>query len=815
MTSETVSPSSGLLSRDSIEGLKAIARSRANAENDQVALPELQAVSELVSKVAPARNAMGVIFSGWQRIAGRRLPPGVARQDINRLFDSLSGIKDGTLLATIMGAPAVMLWFYQQMVRLSGKEMADAFPDGTWQFYVEYSMREDTARHANETRGFDAALRRQKIALPPADRVTAWVMAAIHCLHNYNALLENEWRERAAIEALRVVTESLPDAEKYARLYRSWETKRPFDLPAEAGEQSYVAYRRQVFNQFMAQATTRLPDASLRVWAQKLRGLEASDLRNYQRQMSILAYLDPGPYNETRTPIPLEKAHIGLIYQGRYFLIPVCQPDQPKPPSIQALRAQITDIFQQPPSAKTSESLIPLAEIRRSEWPALREKLSTALVSKLDALRYAPILLNCDPRPRNQPLAELRLAERGIGDHALTIFDTSDSFVFDQSHIFFDGVWGAALAEIITDEATYWGIYLGQNPNRASSIRKAIARLQGRRIDPPPRSLEFRWGERDTRILQHATRRLPEAAAETEDINLPAIIAQRDLMRKRNNKLRLTINDFLVLYRAIHALTYRPDAGLLAELGELKRTPATAEAAQLALEALDPNNQVNPSMLIPVDASQRAPRDRLQPMNYEVPLADLKVLRLHADTLLALQAYKNAKEHERAALSEKFEQLQREYLAMLAGFGETLSKAKEIALRGESAAIGSMKLLAHVPAPVQSVLQKIPTRFDVLNDLIQGREVFSNIGAVAATSSLTRFITAKDDHGKKTLAWGVLTDAEGILRVSLRDFRPHVPALAALGRLDVAHRIAQHYLDAYAEGLNNYIRDLRHIMLAG
>lgn len=815
MTTETANPASTLLSRDSIEGLKAIVRSRANAEVDQVALPELEAVSDLMSKVAPARNAVGVILNGWQRLSGRRLPPGVARQDINRLFDSLTGLKDSTVLATVMGGPAVMLWLYQQMVRLSGKEVADAFPDGTWQFYVEYSMREDTARHANETRGFDTALRHHKISLTPADRATAWVMATIHCLHNYSALLENEWRERAAIEALRVVTAELPEAEMYARLYRQWETKRPYDLPDDVADISYARYRRQTFNAFMAQATAQLPSTLARAWAHKVRTLEASDLRNYQRQMSVLAYLDPGPYNETRTLISLEKAHIGLIYQGRYFLIPACIPGHTQPPSPQAVRAQITDIFQQSPSAKASESLIPLAEIRRSEWPTLREKLSTALVSKLDALRCAPIVLNCDPRPRNLPLAELRLAERGIGDHALTIFDAGDSFVFDQSHIFFDGVWGAALAEIITDEATRFGMQLGKTPNRASSIRKAIARLQGHRIDQPPRSLEFRWQERDAKILRQAPRRLPEAAAETEDINLPAIIAQRDLMRKRNAKLRLTINDFLVLYRAIHALTYRPDSSLLAELNDMKRTPAASEAVQRAIEALDPKNQVNPSMLIPVDASQRSPRDRLQPMNYEVPLADLKVLRLHTDTLQALHAYKKGKELERAELGNHFEQLQREYLAMLAGFGEMLSKAKEIALRGESAAIGSMKLLAHVPAPVQSVLQKIPTRFDVLNDLIQGREVFSNIGAVAATSSLTRFITAKDDHGKKTLAWGVLTDAEGILRVSLRDFRPHVPALAAIGRLDFAHRIAQHYLDAYADGLNRYIRDLRHILLAG
>jgi hypothetical protein len=70
--------------------------------------------------------------------------------------------------------------------------------------------------------------------------------------------------------------------------------------------------------------------------------------------------------------------------------------------------------------------------------------------------------------------------------------------------------------------------------------------------------------------------------------------------------------------------------------------------------------------------------------------------------------------------------------------------------------VGSIKLLAYMPAPLQRLLDNIPGRFDVLNDIIKGREVFSNVGAVAKTSTLTRFITAKDDNDKKTLAWGVI-----------------------------------------------------------
>jgi hypothetical protein len=109
------------------------------------------------------------------------------------------------------------------------------------------------------------------------------------------------------------------------------------------------------------------------------------------------------------------------------------------------------------------------------------------------------------------------------------------------------------------------------------------------------------------------------------------------------------------------------------------------------------------------------------------------------------------------------------------------------------------------------MLDTIPGRFEILNDIIKGREVFSNVGAVAPTSTLTRFITAKDDNEKKTLAWGIMTDAKGVMRITLRDFRPHVALLEAIGRKDLAMQIVQDYLDGYAHGLNNFIRDLQRI----
>ena len=41
----------------------------------------------------------------------------------------------------------------------------------------------------------------------------------------------------------------------------------------------------------------------------------------------------------------------------------------------------------------------------------------------------------------------------------------------------------------------------------------------------------------------------------------------------------------------------------------------------------------------------------------------------------------------------------------------------------------------------------------------------------------------------------IVTDAEGTMRISLRDFRPHVELLIAANQRDLATRLAQDYLN--------------------
>ncbi len=783
------------------DDLGTIARSAMIRDLSSLSLPEISAIVDIVSRVVPAGNVPGVILNGLARLPGRKPPLETVRRDIRLLFKGVEQFLDKAVYGAFFAGPAAIIWGYQNLLRLAGKEPDDAFPEGVWQFYVEYALREDTGRHTNETGGFDALLNRHRIALSPTDRIAAWVMTAIHILHQYEHLLENEWYERTCTRLLCQVVENGPEAARYDRLYRDWEGQRPYARGADTGpNETYSAYRRRKFDGFIQNATPDLSDDLRREWMRQLSLAQEREQDSYFRQMSILAHLEPGPYSETRVSVPLQNACVGLVYQGRYCLIPACAPGTSRPIDVYTVRGLIAALLAGPLDAPPLP-LADLARVKRAAWAGLRGHLDQATLKELDALRCAPILINCDRRPRQLALAELRQAERGVGDHALTIFDTGETVVFDQSHIFFDGTWGAALAEIMTNEATSWAVYLHSLP-------------PARPGDRHPYTLNVASGAALQELAQQAPHATAEVGAETEGVNLKAILMLRKLFKQRSDSLRLTVNDLLVLYRAIHAVTYQPPPHIIAVLEDLIHDGATRPAATAALEALDRAKQVNPTILIPVDASWRSPRDRLYPMTFEIPLNDLDLLDLHEQAIQALQSYQEMV-GDRSAAYAAFERLRRTYLAALAGLGDVFGRAKEIALCGESASVGTLKLLAHIPAPLQHMLDEIPARFDMLNDIIKGREVFSNVGAVAPGSTLTRFITAKDDNDHKTMAWGVITDANGVMRITLRDFRPHVGMLDVCGHRALAAHIVHDYLKAYAHGLNEYIRDLLRITRAG
>ncbi len=788
-------------SQKTAENLKAIASSPRIQDTSRLSLPEIEAVSELIARIVPAGNVPGVVLNGLARLSGKKIPRKSLKRDIHLLFKGVEQTLDKAVYSAVFAGPAAVIWGYQNLIKLVGRKPEDAFPEGVWQFYTEYALREDTARHTNETHGFDTALRQHNIQLSQVDRLTAWVMAAVHLLHQYDALLENEWRERVYARLLRDVTTNHSGKARYEGIYRAWQRLIPYRRGGDAApNEPYHEYRRRKFDHFIQSITADLP-ASLRTeWFQKIHKAEVDKLPAYQQQMSMSAYLEPDAYGETRVRIPLAKVHVGLIFQEIYHLLPICGYGSLHPVDVNEIRSQIISVLQSPKRKSPSEGLSSLVEIKRASLANLRSQLSPDLAQALDTLRCAPVFLNADSHSQDLPLSELRQSERGIGDHPLTIFDTGETFVFDQSHIFFDGTWGAALAEIMTNDALAWAVYLNQVPSTPAT-------------DNSPYTVNICFQSKDLDLLKDAPRVTQEVCAETQTANIRSIIGLRKLFKRRNDLLSLTVNDLLVLYRAIHAVTYKPSLKLLSKLEKLTKNSATRSTGKAAIKAISHTQRENPAILIPIYASLHDPGDRLYPLVFEVPLAELDLLDLHEETTKAFNAYKSSPK-ERTVRHAHFDKIQRTYLAALAGFGEVLSRYIEIATQGESASVGAIKMLAHMPVPLQRLLDKVPQQLDMLNDIIKGREVFSNVGAVAPNSTLTRFITAKDDNDKKTLVWGVITDAQSVMRISLRDFRPHVEMLEAVGRRDLALQIAQEYLESYATGLNRYVGELYRITMS-
>ena len=784
----------------SAEELKTLIQSASPEETSDLSPAEIDQVVAQILPMLPAGNIPQMIFSGLARLRGRKLPEEKIHRDLNLILRGMENTLDKAAFLGFFGGPAAAIWMYQGFLKLAGIRVADAFPEGAWQFYVNYALREDTARHANETHGFDTLLKQHDIHLDRVERMTSWVMAAISCLHQYDDMLANEWRERVYTCVLREVTRNLPEADFYAGLYRKWFELRPYSRGSDAlDEETYPIYRHNRFKRFLKRAMRELPPDLYAKWKRRVQSLEAEHLPLYQQQMSILAYLSPGVYYEKRERIPIERAHIGVIYEGNYYLIPACEPGTKLGTHLETVINRVAAIVggKTPPG---TVSLQGLARVKRSAASEVRRGLSQPVQDALHALRLAPILLNFNTPTGDAPLGAVRQRERGAGDHPLTILDNGESMVFDQSHIFFDGAWGAALAEIMTNEALSWAVYLHTFPPQSLS---PVA----------PRRLHFDFQPRDLKVIAAAPRSAAEACAETEAVNIRAIYLLRRLFKRRSDLLRLTVNDLLVLYRAIHAVTYRPSPELLERIAALEADPRTRQAGRAARKAVEPGQKVNPSVLIPVDASLCSPTERVHPLSFEAPLAQLDLLNLHRQTIAALDALERGRDGRRGAYAE-FDRLQRVYLVTLAGFGELLSRAKEVAVSGKSSSIGSLKLLAHLPAPLQHLLDAYSTRFEWMNDMIRGREVFSNIGKVAYTSTLRRFLTAKDDNAHKHFAWGILTDKDDVMRITLRDFRPHVRELGAVGCKDVADAIAQDYLEAYAHGLNRYIAEVHRITIA-
>src|SRR5262249_3407491 len=127
--------------------------------------------------------------------------------------------------------------------------------------------------------------------------------------------------------------------------YSAWERQRPYVRGQDAGHDDYPAYRRHKFNDFLAPLVESLPEATRTAFVEAVTAAERDWLPAYMRQMSILARLEPGAYQEPRIPYPLTRAQLAIIYQGAYTLIPVAQT-----PDVDAIRGVAAALLTRPAS---------------------------------------------------------------------------------------------------------------------------------------------------------------------------------------------------------------------------------------------------------------------------------------------------------------------------------------------------------------------------------------------------------------------------------------------------------------------------------
>ncbi len=756
-----------------------------------LSLPERTALIEEIARVVPAGNVPSLVAAGLASLPGRSVSSSDGRRYLSLLMQGMQMFLDKAAFQAFFVGPATILSAYQMLLKLAGKDIDDSFPEGTWQFYVEFGLREDTGRHTCETTGFQAALEKETLRLNTADELTAWVLASVWLLDRYHVLLANEWAEHTRLHYLAA---AIPDEKIKAR----WTKARPFGIPAGI-EMDFTEYRRTAFEQFCAAELDRLHGRQRKKideqWNDKLAAAQrASEQAAYLRQMTMLATLNPGDHSDVRAPISRSQLRVAVISGGRYYLLDVggsVTADQ--------MRPLCMAILQDKPDVPPASLDRLLCSSRRRDQQALRKLLPDQTLHELELLRMAPVILNWDSTPSDRSLAEIRSGRRGIGDQALTIFRGSKSTVFDLSHIFFDGAWGMAVAEMLTSQA----------------IRTArqLSRLPKLEVVPRVKCLTL---ESSREVAAQAKKSaLPaEVSVENTLVRLAPILDVRRHLQMRNNKLTLTVNDILILYRSLFAPIYQPSGDLMRTLREFATSESTKSslAAEMALNALDNIRQENPALLIPIDASGVSPRERVYPTTFRNPFHNL--LQQHRHALAALDEFNTANMFVRPLAHRRFEEARRDYLGSLYAFSEVLQRYKDASLRGESVSTATIKLLAGLPASVQRLLDSLPGHFDVVNDVVKGQEVFSNVGQVAATSSLTRFNTAKDDNEKKVLAWGIMTDASGVMHLSLRDARPHVAALTSIHQQALAQQITQEFLDTYALSLNDFVAELARITRA-
>lgn len=764
---------------------------------DKLTQFELQEISELaedIGRVLPAGNVVKMVFSQLRSARGRRLDQNDSKRMMALLQQGMATMLDRASYVAFYTTPALLISGYQMLLKAAGRDPSESFPYGVWQFYLEFGLREDSGRHACETVGFQQNLSLLGGNVTEGDQLAANLLAAADLLLIYEQFLATEWRERLLLTRL---GDMLNDPE----MVHKWLARRPYDVPV-ADRGGYIQYRQAQFGQFVreqlqTQNQGENPNAQ-QVGLDQYGGdqtLNDEDRRAYQQQMTLLATLFPSTYSDERQLIDYREASVGVVWQGRYYLVPlVFEGERLSAEQLRHVAHGIIQDVSKPGKPQIDEWLV---HIPRAAQQNARAALPRPLRTEIEQLGQAPIIINWDASDATQYLAVIRQGQRGVGDHPLTVFRTRHSLVFDQSHIFFDATLGMAVAEIYTNFAS----------RRLRQIRQlgrnnAAVRVQAMRLElAAPSDVD--------QILGRYLSPTFEVAAETTSHIVGDMNRLRKLFKQRSDALHITVNDLLLLYRSAYNQIYVPSEQLRQHLQQVaSQQPATKALVNSATAMLERIPRTIPAILIPIDASAYNPGARLFPITFCPREPWTEVYGQHQYTWQLLQAYQKTPD---VSTWENFSQARVYYLQMVRMFGVLMQRYKDIALEGKSFSTFTLQMLAGVPRSVQEMLRDIPDRVDILNDMLKGTEVFSNVGRVASTSTLWRFITAKDDNHKKELCWGIMTRADNTMVVSLRDFRPAVLQLLQADAPGLAQHITEDFLNGYVRGLEQFIWQLNEI----
>lgn len=858
--------------QQTLQALDGTAADTSLASLSGLGIPQVRDLKREIAEIFPASNLPAFLLQGLLQLKGRTLDRDRVAGDLRVLFRETGQIG---VYSTFLAAPALIIFGYQRLLTLAGKDMQSAFPDGTWQFYTEFGLREDAARHTVETVGFQRAAP----DLSEADAAACWVAAAMHTLSCYDELLANEWHERMSLRCVELAlidaattslgrlpkkgqernrliaaaVEELRAAAGIEHLAADWAARRPYHGPPADPLDGYTIARRRAFETFLDERLRRAPDSLRQGMRAHYDALRPRELPAFLSQMTLHQTLLPESYSERRTPIESATATVALICGGAYHLIDLYErdgagvwlitprdgdPARPGQPLSLERRADgsyadrygrravidrlghvrvdgarigrlrrrpLAEILAQTTAALRADRPLPigvtgeapptdllLAAAPRNRQEQLRGMLNAQSRDEIAQLRRAPIMVNWDRHRGNQPLGQIRRTRRGVGDHALTIIRTDGGIIFDMSHIFFDGAWGSALAEMITGFAV--------------AVARQIGAVRPAKIGPPPR-LNLGANRPFLNAAGEAAANTPaEVSAESDQISLTAMNGLRRRLAER--EIELTVNDLLVLARYAHAADYRPGPAAMAALDDLAtREGEGSRLARQINEDLAAQRAMVPALLIPMDASGIDPRQRLHPATLRNPTPDLLPRLATCEQLLRRLVKQPTYE-----LRTLFEAERTNLCGDLLTYGATLRALREITTRGESFPTAALRLLGHLPRPLQSLLDMVPQKIDVLNEIVKGAEVLSNIGRVARSSSLRRFASSRDDGDTKLLIWGVMADAGGRLVVTLRDFRPHVAPLLSVGHLALAELLAADFLHAYTESANGLVKRLQRVL---